>query len=1184
MALVKSIKEIVNINENYRNSINLYLDLNKEEKIESYLPTSSSLSVLNDYVEAIDKNVRHSTVLIGPYGKGKSILLLVMMALISMDNNDTVKSLIKRIKEVDSNVAKTIERVRKNGKYLPIIVMGSQDDLNQTFMVALNDALKREGVQDIMPETYYSCALDSIEKWKKGYKETYNQFIEFLKIKKLSPRSFANMLKKCDKDALDMFRDIYPKLTSGSDFNPLVGGDVIAMYKSVTDSLKEEYGYAGVYIIFDEFSKYIESQDKELAGNNMKVIQDLCELANDSDKSNMYFTLVAHKSIKEYGNHLSKEIINAYTGIEGRISEVYFTTSAKNSYELIQNAINCDTNKLDSLPVAKTWFSEDKIIDMSRLAPFSSFTEDDFERIVYKGCYPLTPIATYSLLNISEKVAQNERTLFTFISNDEVSSLRRFITNQQDGQWYVSPDVVYDYFKNIFKKDIDNEYVHNEWINADFALKKAENEDQKKILKLIALINIINNPDELSATADVLTKYSMALEASEALEQLERNKIIYKKASTGSYTFKTRAGIELKKELKVRRKNSANTVEIFENISEMQYVFPKQYNYDYCMTRYFRSVYMDVAEFMGMNDVSVIFNNGLYQDGMIVYLYRTNSDINNETVLEKIKEVRTHNIVFVIASVTLKEGTLKSIINYEALQSIKSDSLFMKENEVLNNELELMIDDVKADILSFISRAFGARSKAHVVYYNGIEWIIDNKIKTEKAVDVVCKRLYSKTLIIKNEMINKQFVTTSPIKKARKTIIAKLLNHESCEEYLKGTAPEATIYRAVLENTGTTKNSAQSDIVERFDEFIESCVDQKKKLSGLVDIYCGEQYGMRMGVFPIILAYKLSKRPEDIIIYHNDKEIKLDENSVVDMAEKSREYSIFISRSDNEKENYLTDLSELFDVKNGLNLSGNRITNILTCMQRWYRSLPQVTKNIKKPIIGFDNQETVAFLPKLRDYLQAFETNPYELLLDKLPSMIGKGDFSKTVDCLRELKNSLDKYYNLLEKHVIERTREVFSKDSKETMIHALKDWYEKQSYNAKHSIHSSSSTEMMNYINGINNYNEPKVVQNLSKIVSGAYIDVWNDETFEEYDTKLRDIKKEIESIGDENNGEESRIVFEDSDGNEIDSILYRPTEDGSVFKSILEDHLEDFEDLDVNTKVAVLVEMINKVTKRER
>ena len=138
-----------------------------------------------------------------------------------------------------------------------------------------------------------------------------------LKEYKYTVTSITSALKNCDETALNIFKIIYPKLTSGSEFNPLVGSEVLPMYKNIADKLVEEYGYSGIYIVFDEFSKYIEGQDKKIAGNNMKILQDMCELANASKNAKIFITMVAHKSIKEYGKFLSVEIINSFTGIEG---------------------------------------------------------------------------------------------------------------------------------------------------------------------------------------------------------------------------------------------------------------------------------------------------------------------------------------------------------------------------------------------------------------------------------------------------------------------------------------------------------------------------------------------------------------------------------------------------------------------------------------------------------------------------------------------------------------------------------------------------------------------------------------------------------------------------------------------------------------------------------------------------
>lgn len=103
---------------------------------------------------------------------------------------------------------------------------------------------------------------------------------------------------------MEIFKSIYPKVTAGSDFNPLAVSDVLPLYKSVSERIVEDFGYSGIYIVFDEFSKFIESQDGTSSGSNMRLLQDICELATDSHNAKVFFTMVAHKSIKEYGKYL----------------------------------------------------------------------------------------------------------------------------------------------------------------------------------------------------------------------------------------------------------------------------------------------------------------------------------------------------------------------------------------------------------------------------------------------------------------------------------------------------------------------------------------------------------------------------------------------------------------------------------------------------------------------------------------------------------------------------------------------------------------------------------------------------------------------------------------------------------------------------------------------------------------
>ena len=81
------ISKMIEIDKKYQKSVNLKLDYNQMEKINSYIPTQASIAVLKDYLQQIEKKKgTRSSILIGPYGKGKSHLLLVLLALLTKEN------------------------------------------------------------------------------------------------------------------------------------------------------------------------------------------------------------------------------------------------------------------------------------------------------------------------------------------------------------------------------------------------------------------------------------------------------------------------------------------------------------------------------------------------------------------------------------------------------------------------------------------------------------------------------------------------------------------------------------------------------------------------------------------------------------------------------------------------------------------------------------------------------------------------------------------------------------------------------------------------------------------------------------------------------------------------------------------------------------------------------------------
>lgn len=1195
MAKLKSLNEIVEFNSEFRNAINLYLNLNKKDKILSYIPTSSSVRILNEYLASIYMEKDLATLLIGPYGKGKSHLLLVLMAIATLERNKENKKIIdkliakvKRLSDIGEESAELISNVWNKKKYLPVIIMNSQSDLNQAFLYALHEALKRDGKEELIPDTYYSIAEKRILDWKENYTDTYNLYEECLKkYGKTAEESLAD-LKVFSKDMLDIFKEIYPKVTSGSEFNPLAASEGLSLYKSVSEKLCNDYDYSGIYIVFDEFSKFIEGQDKLYTGNNMKLLQDICELATDSKK--VCLTMITHKSIKEYGKYLQSEVINAFVGIEGRIEERYFVTSSKNNYELVQNAILKNEKLLKDIPQYQMCLGKETLDKYYSLPLFSTnFKKKDFENIILKGCYPLNPIAAYLLLNISEKVAQNERTLFTFISKDEPFSMARYVIQHTDKQpWSIGADLIYDYFSSLFKKDVLNEFIHREWLNAEYAISKCETEEQKKMIKTLAIILIVNKEEEISASEKNLQLAANLIDSSDIINQLEERKLIYKKGSTQCYVFKTRAGSELKKEIKKRREikgNNINIAKVLLDVSGEYYVIPKKYNTEHMMTRYFQHEFMNVDDFLNIHDVDAFFQDSKNIDGKIISLFSLDGKENIQDIKKQLKVFQDGRLI-IRYSVKPFSSSDKAR-EYEIIQELKADNVFFDDNEILLKEIPLMLEDFTAQLANDVFDMYENKGNYQILYFNGKRVVEEKSGSMETAVNTCCEKVYFKTPIINNEMINRQEINTGATKKARKTIIEAILNHADDEEFYAGTNQEATIYRALFKNTNVLKGSTEDNLAEILgimNDFVENCSVEKLSFRILSEKLTKAPYGMRRGVLPLYWSYTLANRNEDIIIYFYKKEVALNADIILNMCDAPEDYFLFVSKEDIEKEKYIKNLQDCFHVQENLNLTDFRINDILICMQRWFRALPQVTRNIN----SVDNYEYATGISdgmkKIRGLLQKVDVNPYEIIFVDIPEALETANnYEVTYQKLSQCKYAFDKYYDWILNKAVDGTYSVFKHKNNGDLHHVLKEWYNRQSSVAKKELQNGKITKLMTYIEQLNMYDDLEITKNLVKIVMEVYIENWSGDTCDCYTSEFKNIITEIESIRDGERRGEYSLMFKGKTGVMYER-NYTPVDEktGSILRNMLEDTLEEFEDLSLNDRVAILLEMIEKTIGR--
>lgn len=113
-------------------------------------------------------------------------------------------------------------------------------NLSDAFVLGLTEALQYAGLSDIVPDSYYKEAEKAADNWMENYPKTYQKFAELMHSE--HGRSIEQWRKQMDKmqeDALEAFREIYPKVTSGSQFQPIVNIETMKVYEGINRILCE---------------------------------------------------------------------------------------------------------------------------------------------------------------------------------------------------------------------------------------------------------------------------------------------------------------------------------------------------------------------------------------------------------------------------------------------------------------------------------------------------------------------------------------------------------------------------------------------------------------------------------------------------------------------------------------------------------------------------------------------------------------------------------------------------------------------------------------------------------------------------------------------------------------------------------------------------------------------------------
>jgi len=1202
--------KMINVARGFQTAVNIAYDLNNSDKIRSFIPTQSSLDVMEDIMlSTATKALQRAHILIGAYGRGKSHIILVLLAFLYGKNKRLLfKELLAKIKKNNLPLYEFVSEYIKNGNsLLPIVIRGSSTSLTSSFLNALQLTLKDEGLSDIMPETHFQAAIATINGWKTSFPSTYRKFNSLLPC---SNKDFILSLKEYDVTAYEQFLEIYTQLTSGSVFNPFIGFDIVELYEGITNKLKTK-GYDGIFVVYDEFSKYLESSISNATISDIKLLQDFAEKCDRSGKNQMHLLLICHKDIANYiDTNLPKEKVDGWRGVSGRFKHLNLHNNYAQMYEIISEVIKKEENIWENFKTEnKTHFNDfiRRFTTNNRLLDVNNNYEVD--NAIF-GCYPLHPISTFILPRLSEKVAQNERTLFTFLSAEDRHTLSSFLSSAKGKFPLLTPDLLYDYFEPLLRKEPFTSEYHKLYKLTSSVLQKVEEHSlSKKIIKTIALIYLVEQFEKLPPIVDIISDtfrdgVNNINVINDTLSKLiEKDCIVYLKRSNNYLKLKESSGVDISTEIvKFIEKNRANLYvkDILNHSTFDSYMYPTRYNDEFEITRYFDFTFIDSKDFWNVENWAKRISD-TDADGVIFAIIPQ-----NPTEIKKLKTALSNNfpgterILFIIPN--SHHEISKIAFEYEAVKHLQANA---DADELLADEYDIYLDDLTEVLGNYINLFTRPENGGATYYYCGEKCKITRRSQLSEKLSSICKSIFNKTPLINNESINKNILPGVAIN-SRTKILSGLLSTELAPNLgLSGTGQDVSIMRSTLIQTGIIINVEHTPVINLepnnkdmrgmlriIQNFFTRAGNKGNSFSVLYNKLTLPSYGigLKRGLIPIYIAVILNLNKQKLVIKYKSNEVRITPDLLNDINESPDDYSVIFENWSVGKSKYLSGLEKIFNkYVSEREKTYNGFDFLLLAMNRWYMNLPKYAKELNREYIGNGRYKQLdPHRKKFINSLKQIDTNSRDYLFEKTFLFFNMKFSPNILPLIDATKSDWDNAVPNLITVLVNDVKRIFVKQrTRGSLVSIIKDWYESLSVQTRQFLFTGNENHILNLMSTISN-DESAFIQRLAKAVTSLRIEDWNTETIDIFLQELLIFKKTVNNynnkkqqqrLSDKNN---YRIIFTDKKGNKITKIFNKTTygNKATLLLNELDSAIEEMgQSITEQEKRQVLIELLEKL-----
>lgn len=1116
------ITDMLKISSNFQTSVNIAYDLTNKTKIKSLIPSKFAVELLERFILSTDDNsTDRAHILIGAYGKGKSHIVLSIISLLCQKDRKLYTALLKKVKEYSADLYEYVGSYLDGDKKLfPVIVNGSSNSIVQSLTNALYIALEQNGLLNIMPETNFKAALNVLERWQHDYPETYALFCDRIDV---DIDIFKNRLSQCDVSAYTVFEKLHPSLTAGSQFNPFTGFDVVELYEKVNQQLVSKFGYSGIFIIYDEFGKYLEAAIDKASVNDIKTLQDLAEKCTRSGQKQIHFLLICHKEIQNYIDVLPKNKVDGWRGVAERFSHIVMQNDFQQIYETIGMAITKDKKLWASFCREHFGIFETLIQKYGSSKMFESCDGRCIEDAVI-SCYPMHPVTTFVLPRISEKIAQNERTLFTFIAGQEKNTLRKAIEKAPGDFPFVTPDALYDYFNQQLRSQPYTSEISHIFKTTESILNGIDRGEilASKIVKTLSIIYCLAHFERLSPTIDtVVDIYTVAGYAIENIKQAisyltDKQYVLYIKRSNSYLKLKPHNEVDIRKiisETELIKENQLKVTDVLNSFNSRSYFYPTQYNDEKKMTRYFKFAFMGIKDLQERDFLERYISDHRQCDGFIFALFVDNEeDLKHGEKLIKEYSTSMQRVVFAIPRCFTDIS--KVVYEYDAVISLKER---YAHDELMKEEFEIVYQDL-SEVLNEFLNGFVYPELGRIKYrYRGKLYKIIRKSQLSKLLSDICEDIFKHTPIINNESLNKDSITSMAFNSRQKLLNGIINNMDVHNLGLLGNGQEISFMRSTLVVPGLLLQDGNGNLVLKqsndenlnyvldfIRDFLKSSSEDDKCFQEMYDGLCmpDNGIGLRKGVIPVYLSFVMNEFGNDICIKKGSVELPITSSLLSEINSNPKEYTVSIETWSDNKSAYICGVEEVFeDFIDEEEKRHGGYGYLTSAMSRWYMSLPRYVKERTSEYNGFYTSVQFRELPQsCKNFLNVIAEiggNTRETLFKKIPECFSHSLMDGTLvdEIRRDYREISDAFDCLISTLVADVKKEFVNTAEDISLGSVLKNWYGSVGEYQRNILYPNNAERLFSILD-CSAESDYTIVDNMANMLVGLRICDWKNDS----------------------------------------------------------------------------------------